>query len=567
MEYISKSGPVVNASPENVIPEPSDEFVYSAPVALRKLDFGDDFVNKSITGTFYTDSTGDSLLFITAYRQGPDDGYNYASFYNGYGVAVRIGGKSEDDPHNIFVVQNSLGVKQVVVEQVIHTGWGDYGYLASTASPINTYTTYSYELIFLPGGGLEFYLWTTTKPLIPTLSYGAFQHNSTGSYYGVSCSQTQGDKWIIGEIYLSNVTSNYAMQLSRLDVSELGASFTVNAQAFAVGYNAGLVDNAGIIMYCYNHATGEWVEQDRHYFSAGGGDIRLTSDELLATQYASTNIPITVDVLLVSIYPSNYDNGVDSYIYVDYIKAESWSTEFSHIGGKGDIYIKDTASLTSMYLDIMNCDIREFLIPTNPKITTDFSLPMLWVDNVELLDFAGNPTGSYLVRNTDWAFECTTPGSRFSPKEEILLILASAGWNLRVHYHTFTNIQAIQDYCDSILHRNVTDDLLVKSCSPIELFFNLTVAGTESPFNVRTYLSEWIRSYTSTSITYTDIATYLQSFTAINDVTVNSLVARYHYSDGTYGDDGISSTEELELESTEMFVTLPDVAHITIVAG
>jgi hypothetical protein len=303
-EYLSKSGPVLNASPENVIPEPGDDFAYSAPVVVRRLEFGDDFINKCISGTFYTTSTGDSLLFISGYRLGPENGYDYASFYSGYGIAVKVGGESETDPHNVFITYNSIGVNHVVVEKVLHTGWGDYAYLASTATPIAPYTTYSYEITFLPGGALECYIWSDTKPLVPTISYGSFAHDSIGSYYGVSASATQGDTWILGEIFLSNITNNYALQLSRLDASSLGSSFYVSANAFGVGYNGGSIENAGIIMYCYNHAFKQWDEVDRHYFSAGGGDIRLNSDELQLATYGSSNLPRTVDVLLVTLYPS-----------------------------------------------------------------------------------------------------------------------------------------------------------------------------------------------------------------------------------------------------------------------
>jgi hypothetical protein len=234
------------------------------------------------------------------------------------------------------------------------------------------------------------------------------------------------------------------------------------------------------------------------------------------------------------------------------------------VGGKGDIYIKDTASFTAAYLDILNCDIKELLVHANSKIITDFYSPMLWIDQVELLDFSGNPTGSYLVQNSDWTYECITPSTRFSPREEILLILASPGWNLRVHYQTFTNISAIQDYCDSIAHRNVTDDLLVKSKRPIELFMDLSIVGTESPFNIRSYTSSWIKTYTEDDLTYSDIAIYLQSYTAINDATVNSVSYRTHLDDGSYVDATLGATATLTISETEMFVIVPDVTHIAI---
>lgn len=566
MPYLSTSGPIVNASPENVIPEPAPGFAYSAPTLIRKLEIGDDFVNKSISGSFYTDSSEGSILFISAYRQGPDDGFTNAAFYNGYGVAIRVGNGAQNAPSNVFIVHNSLGARQVVIEKVIHTGWGDYGYLASTSMLIEAYKTYNFELIYLDGGALDVYIWEVTKPLIPTISYGAFDHQSMGSYYGVSVSNTQGDKWMIDNFALSNTSANYAMHLSRLDASYLGSKFTVSAFAFAVGYT-GTIDNAGITMYCFNHATGVWDEVDNHDNPTGSGDIRLNSGELLLSQYGSTSLPQSVDALLVSKYPSNYLNGIDSYIYVDYVKAESWNDEYSHVGGKGDIYIRDTASLTEEYMDVLNCGEKEILIPSNAKIINEFPLPILWISQVELLDFAGNPTGSYLVQNSDWTYECITPSMRFSPKEEILLILASPGWNIRVHYSTFTNISSIQDYCDSIAHRNVTDDLLVKTKHPIELFISLSVIGTESPFNIRTYLSDWIKTYEETTISYSDIATYLQSYAAINDVTVNSVTYREHLTDGSYDDEPLLPSETLQLSSIQMFIIVPDTEHISITVG
>jgi len=310
---------------------------------------------------------------------------------------------SVDNRYNIYVVDNSLAIPQVVLENVVHTGWGDMPYLATVSVTLDPSTEYAFELRFGAGGTLEFYMAEKGSALgAAVITYGAYQHQSQGTYWGVSSSYTGGYTWSIDNIALSYTTDKYAANLFLLDTSIFTDVFTVKAYAYAMGYDVADPLGYGIKMYALNYTTDpySWDKVAEHT-DGPGSEILLDSGEMSLAKYASPSDGYA-RILLVADNPSSFDNSVEGYIYIDTIYAENWNTGYVNVGGKGDIYSHESAQPNEYQFDMYGVDAFEWLIATNTKIDGDFTLPMVWITKVEQIDALGNVIAT-LVLNIDYS--------------------------------------------------------------------------------------------------------------------------------------------------------------------
>lgn len=573
-DYIfTTSGLIESEEPDDIIPETTEaDFEASAPCIMRKLGSGlTNFDYTTISGTLTTTDSRDaaSLMFILGYIDGPDDGAEYAHYYNGYGIAIRpLTDDSPDGAPNVFIVDNALAVRDVVLENVLHTGWGDYAYLAATNANIESGEDYNFRLDFGPEGQIQFWIWPTDAgsiPLNPTIEYGSYDHQAEGSYWGLSCSNTGGYQWIVRNIDFSSRLDNYAINYSKLSTRYLfGNTGALKALAMGTGANVG-ASTPGVEMWLYNWVTASWDLIDTHTATVGGPSALLSSGAFDLTSYMDSSLPNHyLHVLIVTSYPASFEDSVDSVLNVDYVWLENWDAVAAHVGGRGDVYIRESSQPTYAYIDIYNASQLEYLVPTNTKIQNTFLLPMLWPDSVELLDINGNPTGTYLAYNVDWSMSVESLLYRFSAEEILALILAADGYNLRIHYYTYPNITAAQDYCDEALHKNVTEDYLIRACQPMELFIEMTVVGTATLLEIRAAMASWINGTIPTSLSYSDIAAFVQSLDGVTDATVTSLIVRTHEYDGSYNDETIASNGTATITDYQQFILLGDVDHIGI---
>lgn len=561
---LAESGALIGAQPYDVIPETVHaEMEYSAPVVMHKLSGGlTDFDNTVISAQFRTNDDRDdsSLAFITIARSGPDDGAEYCHYYNGYGIALRP--VNDATKVNLFIVDNSLADKNVVLENVVHTGWGDYAYLAATHVDLTYDTTYNIKIEFLSSGGLNCYLWEdgSSIPLVPAITYGAYQRQSDGSYWGVSHSHTGGYTWSWPFLQMVSKNANYAMHYYRMSTDGMVDSVIAKAYAFGSGNKAGIL-GYGIELMAYNQITETWDSLDTHDYSTA--DL-LSSGELPLLTYGTASHPVFVELLLTSMYPSDYALAIDSKLYVDYVWIEDWDTAAAHVGGRGDIYVRESSQPQSSYMDIMNCDLYELLDHSNSKITTsDFLLPAVWFINVELLDALGNPTGTF-IDPINYSFSSMNESTRFSTDEITIIRLAAPGWNIRIHYWTYSNITAAQDYCDQAIHRNLTDELLVKAAQPYELYISCSLSGTAIHMELRTLLAQYINTGLKSTLTTTELTAFLQDQDFVTDVDGLTFYAIKHEFD-------CSSTNiytingSMTITDVQQFVLIPDGLHVNFV--
>lgn len=580
MTIISESGSLEGYEPDDLIPEGSrPSFQYTAPIWENRMpgNAPNPFQGTSLSVVFETNDDrhpGSSFGFITVGRDGPSEERPLAHYYTGYGIAVRP--STDPNVHNVFVVDSSLAVPEPVLENVIHTGWGDLAYLASCHVDISPGESYNVRLDIGEGNTLKAFIWSTssgTIPGVPQMVYGSYSPVAQGRYFGVSTSVTDGFTWKWDNIYLSYTDDRYAVKYFNFDGKNIINDFSVKAYAYGYGYDGGPLPEYGILMFIWNYSTESWDLVDSHEAGPGGDttNILLTGHGLSVGEYvgspASSLVASSeldrVKIILVSKYPSSLASSVDSGVEVDYIKLENWDTESAHVGGMGDIYIRDSSQPVSHSIDINNVTETEWLLSSNTNILGDLLLPILWIRSVELLDGMGNPTGYFAEELTDYQLIVHAPYSRYSTKEQNYIIFRNIiGSDVRVTYWTYGAMESIQAFIDAELQRNVTDDYLAKVYTPAELFLDLSVDGSMSPIDLFTLLSLWVNGSSDRTMSHDKVRAFLESQNKINRVLVNKIRAAIHLPDGTteYVED------DIELDERHGFILIPNASHITISA-
>ena len=564
--YLSSSQVLVGNNPD-ILPELVEaDFESSAPAAIRQTlsstGNGTDFEYKVISGSFMSNDTRNdpSCLFITGYRSGPSDGAEKERFFNGYGIAIMpLSGQAQaDGRHNVFVVDNSIAVNQVVLEEVVHTGWGDLSYLASTSVTIDPDVEYSFELHFGEGGVLDFYIAEKGAALVNEISYGAYQHQATGTYWGVSASYTDGYKWSIDNLALSFKDARHPISYFELDGAMFTDDFSVVVSAFAYGWDDPNPIAYGIKMYAYNYTNDEWDEVDSHSLGVGN-NIMLRTSNLSQTDYISSSDDY-IRILLVGDYPSSFDNAAEGYLHVDEIYAENWNQEFVNVGGMGDVYLHEAALPNEYQIEMYSVDAFEWLRASNEKIDGDFHLPMAWITKVEQLDGLGNVIG-ILELAADYTIDIYDEYKRFSADEQNKIIFDTPGINVRITYLTFDNVEAVQDYIDNDYRRNTCDDLLAFVCEPWELYITLEYHGSANRSDLRDALSQWVMNTVRYTFEDYEINVLLQALSNVTDVNVEELRVIKHSRSGDQEEE-IADSLTLDEYGYQQFIMFNDIVHI-----
>lgn len=594
--YLSESRVVENLEAEGGI-APTPEVIPPSPIAIRKLrgkydsDGNLSFEGTAISGTWRsTDDGVDSFLsFVTANRDAESGETGnlpavigtgasalptnpISHYYEGYGIAFRT---NTEDQHtagqpNVFIVDNALARRDVVLENVIHTGWGDYAYLAATCVRIEPYSeenmvSYNFELHILNDGMLNFYLWKsgTAMPGSPTLSYGSsHQLLAEGLYWGVSLSPTAEEcQAIWTSLNLSNMDAGHAAHYYMMNTLDMPSEFKVTVRGWGDRLNDPGV--YGIELWVYNYSNAEWEKKDEHFYGPGSiYECILETDTLTKSVYSGPDSYCRLFVQ--SSYMSDYPSGIDARIYIDQPILEAWSDNQVHVGGCGDVYIQDTGGLTEDYFDIMGNDTKEWLLPTNGSIVGDLVRPIMWIKDIELLDAVGNPTGIFLVPITDWTFNVHISNLRFSTREKNFLLFAAAGNNIRVSYYTVPNILTAQEYAEESDRNNVAYDLLVKACVPYENFIAVEITGNTDSSAIRNGYMFWLHNTHHESISESTIEEALQEIEGVSNANVTLVRCIKHKKSGET-DDVTASTHSLDSVEMEQFITVADAAHIGVI--
>lgn len=577
MTILTQSGALGTADGD-VIPEVSDDqFIWTAPGVIRKLTEVDSFENTIITGggLSTTDTRQNpSVFFLTIARKGPDDNTSIGSYYDGFGIAL-IPISEEDYANgrfNLYIIDSEPATKEVILGEKLHTGWGDYGYLAAVSVPFYSTTAddphfYNFELLINEENALQFSIWESTalKPAAPNISYGAYAPSGNGSYWGVSTSRTDGYRWAVGNIALWGGGAKYGVLESKLSTEDISETAIVKTYAYASGYNSSTgLEEAGAILYVKNQETGLWETKDSNESVVGGESAFLSSGDLLLSTYGTSTNPQRIETVIAPAYPSDYHSGYDSVVNADYIWAESWDTAIAHIGGKSDIYVEEGTLPILHYIDLYNAGTTEFLIPSNSKIQSDTTLirPILWIAAIEVLDINGDPTGVYLNLNSDYSISCENPNYRFSIEETMELKLTTPNQKIRIYYYTYSNINAAQNHCDESLHRNLTNDLLVKSKQPIELFIKINVTSSLLPPTIRGVISQHLTQTEGLEVTFSDLENIILALESVTAASITSVIARVHNIDGESEDTTL--TEKITRTSVQQFCLIDDEEHIEI---
>lgn len=519
------------------------------------------------------DLSAERPLYITNFR------YKEANprAYDGYGIAVFPTGVK--DSNNIFVTDNSI-----MNDDLFIAGEDTYdalvtdNYIAGTTLQIDVGTQYNYELIYgdPPAGAsdnavtLEIRIWEqgTARPGTPTLQMGAYvpmnlrsqsltgagQTPTDATAFGFGVLQTGGFTWSFGAVEITPSSPSYTHLLYVLDAERFGAE-TVEMLAGHRGQGAtgGVVareSNVRIVDFDdINNPVWELVDTN------STGILEVSRTLIGLDRY--TDNDYNLFLLVSSGYPADAVNDVVANVEMDYVALLRQQSSV-HTGGKADVYIHPKAEDSVPEITATNdlVSVGGYLLLTEEN---GFNRPVTRVDEVEILDGNGDPTGTYLEEYTDYRVISNVPAEDGSSQENKMIIFSDYAqlYSIRVRYRYVQEIASIQAYFDGADARPSRLDLLAKMPHPkyVTITFTADYNGAD--------LLEAIKSYIYTaeeSVRGFDIIALAKEYGAAAASVANfSMSVEWYDADGNR--QTASSQDELTKTRTEIFV--PETITIT----
>lgn len=540
-----------------------------SPVVQLAIDQNEGII---IRGTFKIvddDATKARPLYVTNYRSHGDN----PKAQDGYGMVVMT--NIESGRPNLFISDNNAIVDDLLIagiqifDDIIYEN-----YLAGTEITIDVNTEYSYELVYSkPAVGsqaiaLEVRVWATSgsRPGVATLSYGAYvpmnvrtanikgeAQSLEATDFGFGILQTGGFTWNVGPVEIVQSVAMYSMLLYKLDVTIFsGESVELMIGHRGYGSNAGTQTNKSIvkIMDCNVPATPVWED----VFTNLTGTLAFERKVFDVDRYSDANNYMFV--LLTTGYPFDGSNQINSVVDTDYISISKNFIGYN-VGSKVDVYIQKISSShapeSEDYVDFMNVSGRIALSTAN-----GFSLPLTKIEDVEILDGGGAPTGVYLNEYDNFRMISNSPEEDGSTRENKILLLSNYAqiYNLRVRYKYIASFNTMQEYVDSDSARGVRSDVLLKH--PQILYINVTFTAGYSGTDLINAIKQYIYEATTAVRSFDIIALAVDSGVGSGSVSSMLLEATYYDSDGNLN----TVTDPDEITKTRIQVFVPDTITI-----
>ena len=453
-----------------------------SPVVQRQLPFQDGL---RITGAWQVDdSTADGKFF---YILGRRSATGPARAQGGFGVALR---KSTAAPYNVFVVDGSDIAND------------DDAYLARATVAIVSGSSYKFELLLsataADATALEFRLWdddgNTERPTEPTIAYGAYHPSSSGTHFGFSGYDTDGQaSWRVGkagadgELKIESTAARYPHYLFRLDAAAFDDLFRVRVRGMAHGMpdpDDPDDDGDGLTIRVYNHTDRAWSVVGQHTEDTlqtiqsstplAVADYRDSHEHVWVMASGDRPWGLTDEATLTVADVSLYDDGIRGF----------------HLGGKVDVYVRAPDPLRQAVINLPNVGALEEL-----SQHTDWKGPLARIQAIYEVSSNGQAVGAPWEEGTDYALSSLDRHARFAQAERLVLHCPSnrQGTDLRILYQYVPFIHDVQAFLDADEHHIAGMDLRCRAFLPAFVSGTIHASGYEiddETFNraLRTFL-------------------------------------------------------------------------------
>ncbi|MFA7710497.1 MAG: baseplate J/gp47 family protein [Candidatus Neomarinimicrobiota bacterium] len=495
--------------------------------------------------------------------------------YDGYGIAIMP--DIEPGSPNLFIVDGgALSDDYFIAGGEVHAGAIFENALKSKNLSIDVGVKYNYEMIYgHPEEGsdnaitLDIRIWEngTERPVLSTISYGAYipmnmraqalsgeAQTLEATDFGFGLIETDGFSWSVGPVEITQIDMSYAQLLFMMDVSHLaGKDVEVIVGHRGSGSDGGVLANGSRVKIIDFNNIENPVWED--VVDNELGMLALDRKSFSVDRYSDNNDYMFI--LLTAMYPNNGYNNIPSKIYSDYV-ALSRNLVGYHVGSKIDLYIKKKVATydpeSEHYIDLMSVSSKVRLSREN-----GFNVPVIKIENIEILDGDGLQTGVFLEEYYDYRVISDDPSYDGSVKENKLLLLSNYAmiYNLRVTYKYIVGLIDMQLFVDSEDYAGTRTDILIKhpQIKYIDVSFSASYSGSDLEDAIRKYIYSQdtkIEAFKIISL----VVEYGAESMSVADIQI---IARYYDSYGNLHEE--ISQDKIEKSRTQIFV--PKLISIT----
>jgi hypothetical protein len=236
-----------------------------------------------------------------------------------------------------------------------------------------------------------------------------------------------------------------------------------------------------------------------------------------------------------------------------------------HIGGKVDIYIDSTKLITDTVVLAPAQEINEVVEEALPYYEGGkaFTLPLVGINKIIEIDpVTREQIGDALVYGTDYTIVVADSLYRYSVKDSITINLLQTdpmqpryyiGSTLEVDYYADDMVHETQDYCDNLLNRVITADILVRRAVPCFIDLTLSYKGDIAVEDLDSVLREYIDGLgIGTTLQASDIVATVYYFNVGFVSLAFTMVGETHKVDGTIVTQ--TSTTEIAVDRTVKYI-------------
>jgi len=236
-----------------------------------------------------------------------------------------------------------------------------------------------------------------------------------------------------------------------------------------------------------------------------------------------------------------------------------------HIGGKVDIYIDSTGITSGTVVLAPAQEINEVSEEALPYYEGGiaFNLPMVGIEKLIEIDPATREqVGDALEEGVDYQINVLDSLYRYSTKEEVQIQLLQTdpgqpkyyiGSTLQVNYYGDPLVKGVQEYCDNLLNRVITADLLVRRAVPCFVDLEMEYRGDIDESDLIGILTEYIDGiFIVKPQQASDMISVVYFFNVEFVALAFEMLGETHHVDGTITTD--ISNAELLIDRTVKFI-------------
>lgn len=492
---------------------------------------------------------------------------NIADGYTGIGFGVRLTGVYDNDTqeHNVIIYMahgESYGQAQVFATNddiLDHVSITDLGALAETTWVMEPGVEYEFEFILHDDLRTTVYMNKLTNPDVAeennTLRWGLPKSalnmysqelfNKNTDHYGTTMKialdaiSDSPFSWVVSDLKAFDTQQSRATQLYAINVKDMDDPISLSMRAFGNGSVNG-VQSDGYLTYIWDKESssigsgtseltrGAWTQLPEISNPNGAKDVlsNLLSHTIQNIERYQVDSRFGRNIFLLvvasgtskanSLYAGDIADDIQSYVRVDYLKAEGESLFQYHANNKVDVYtttVKNSEELETTSTVLTKTVGESFF---EMSLDTDCKMP---VEEIRSVTIGTAVSEVDALSDTEYTIVRTNDIYTNSSKEVIRVFLNNTDTDtITVEYTTYPEIENMQDFFDDTDYEKIYGNILIKHKIPAHLSFTVFFTGDINDDQLIDEIRTYVDDNSDGTFSTRELVSYLYNEGFVNNV-------------------------------------------------